>query len=495
MTSNLNLDNPSPRHVEHHPLLRMTISEAMEYVTQASYASEKELEASRERSDLAMRTHGSPQDDTSSLGSVEASTDALDPYEHALATSLVLPKEIMPQNALYEVPTMRTGPKASRSLRAERDVSPPPLLSSSPSMRSTKSNDPHTPNDSPNNGSTLVGQSSHQLADTSQASTGPSPLALLGRHEHCTCPIKGTDVHESPSRPHHEAFWGGIFVKKSFQTAHDGNQIFLDHNEGLWYLIVSDGATSVKPILKIVASGTFIPRRVVKQLFSSSIADCPCYDELYGAGAGAKAKLDFDAWSDELFRVKFQEDTGYTTAKYSLDEPGDFGSKERHLGKARTVLEKWYLTEFPFLKRQTLDFHVKEECELLDREYEIVLQGILTNDELIQFYNATAFDTGTNINDTNVKPSRTPFSFPLAPAVIRERQTLGWERVISALTAKYFHTWPWLGLEASRILAEFNNCWLQEQLFDCGSGLRVHNDDRIIAHYGAVEYDLFKWSE
>ncbi|KAF8848909.1 hypothetical protein BDZ45DRAFT_253744 [Acephala macrosclerotiorum] len=325
-----------------------------------------------------------------------------------------------------------------------------------------------------------------QIADS--LATKLSIAALLGRHEHCACGVTVSDTGEIDP-PLHEIAMGAPYINKIFQRACNGNYILLDKQHGLWHLIRPEKPAVNLLNLKVIASGAFNPYLTRKRRNNLRGLECPCYDESCGEGAAAKLLEDIYATAKVLFDKRA---TGYKTASYSLDVRSSDLSKEFFLGRARTVLEKRYLHYFPFLERQALDRHVKEEAEFLNLRYHIMLKGRLTDDEVIGFYSASDFDDGKDIDDTDVNPGRRPGSFPDSPTLIRKHQSPSWERVVSALAAKYLHTWPWLGIDACRELSTSNNTWLQEQMHSCGPGLSRHADSKVIAFYGAEEYDILK---
>ncbi|CZR50270.1 uncharacterized protein PAC_00142 [Phialocephala subalpina] len=469
----------SPQPVELHASGKMSTPEIIEYVKQAVNDSHKELEDNEVHPPALSlplehtRERASPLSGTPSPESIEADEDEWKSVEQPSDDESGQMPESHPDASSAASRTQNEGP--ATNIENDRVMSESHLMLHHKTL----------PNDDTNAVPSL--SDLKLLEDTNSPTAKTSLAALLSRHKHCTCGVTVSDTGEIDP-PLHEIAMGSPWIKKLFRRAHDGNYILLDKQSGRWHLICpKQRPVAALADLKVIASGFYNPYLVRKRRNNLRGLKCPCYDESCGEGTATRLLKDIYATMAMFFD---KPPTGFKTTSYSLDEPSCDLSKEFFLGRARTVLEKRYLRFFPYLERQALDRHVRDEAEFLSKAYGLILEGRLIDDEIIDFHNARDFDDGKGLDDIDIQPGRRPGSFPDSPTLLRKRMSPSWEQVLSALTAKYLHTWPWLGIEACRSLAAFNNTWLQEQMHSCGPGLSRHADTLVIVFYGADDYDV-----
>ncbi|KAI9048268.1 hypothetical protein LZ554_008063 [Drepanopeziza brunnea f. sp. 'monogermtubi'] len=327
-----------------------------------------------------------------------------------------------------------------------------------------------------------------------------SQAHLLGRHEQCTCPITRTAPGMPPSRPDHEK----IFEQFPFDTPrverlHDDRYLLLDHPLRVWSVLQfpprathdDDAQLGDLSLPSVIASGTLTPFPAGTPTPLAGIT-CPCYDEVHGSGAALKAQA-------ELASRLAATATATSPPSAILDTPNNNNSSNtedvsKHpFSKARAAIARRYRAAFPWLDPVALAAKVTQDCYRLADEYEHVLRGSISDDEIIAFYASEAFAAdGCHEDVEREKHERERHESQRhadpGGGGGGERDVFCPGAAVVALEHKYAHGYPWMSPRFVGAMAGGDARWLQKQALARGPGKRLLADRQIIGFFGAEKW-------
>ncbi|KAJ5038709.1 uncharacterized protein L3040_006389 [Drepanopeziza brunnea f. sp. 'multigermtubi'] len=293
-----------------------------------------------------------------------------------------------------------------------------------------------------------------------------------------------------PSRPDHEE----IFEKLPFDTPrvkrlHDDRYLLLDHPLRVWTVLQSPRATYDDAQLgdlslpSVIASGTLTPFPAGTSMPLAGIT-CPCYDEVHGSGAALKAQAELASC------LVAAAATSHPSA--ILDTPNNNNTAEASthpFAKARAAIARRYRAAFPWLDPVALAVKVTQDCYNLADEYEDVLRGSISDDEIIAFYASEAFAAdGCHEDVEREENERQRHADPGGGGGEHDRDVFCAGAVV-ALEHKYAHVYPWMSPRFVSDTAASDARWLQSQALARGPEKRLLADGQIIGFFGAEKWE------
>ena len=310
-----------------------------------------------------------------------------------------------------------------------------------------------------------------------------SQAALLGRHEHCICPIEKVETGMPPNPPEHAWFSAYMLAeteKLMIKEIDDGKYLLLDNRVAVWYII-----SLRKEGIKLVASNSFIPwsLKLIKDLFKSY--DCPCFDEIHGQGVSAKiarAVAAHDALYTELELIT-------ASLCMAASKTGTGGHENKDFYILPIVLKGKYLNSFPWLDKSALDEKVNHDCRWIKTEYKNTLNGVMMHIDIVRFYGAEDF---IDAKESEFPKHRNILEFPptLGPDFekLKPDHKPLYPEAAAALQSKFVDALPWMGKDTALKKAEYDVFWLHDVTQRCTWQELVLTDEDIVKFYGAEKW-------